>query len=337
LFIIGVIIVLLVMYRDLLSYGYLQAKGQFNILWNVRDVEEVLSDPATPKETIEKLELVARIRTFAMDSLGLQNSENYTTYFDQKGKPLLWIVTASQKYKLEPYTWSFPIVGTVPYKGFFDLERTRSLGKQLKEEGYDVYLREVGGWSTLGWFRDPILSEMLNRSTGDVANLIIHELTHSTIFVKDSITFNENLASFIGHQGALLFLQSNYGKNSKEYLNYVYSKEDSYRWSNHFVAAAKGLDSLYDKMALEQLDTAMRNQLKGKFIKQSISSIDTIGFRQPERYQQAFSDWTPNNAWFLSYVRYRGSNDILERLLDSEYSGDIRKMISDMKLKYPYL
>ena len=77
----------------------------------------------------------------------------------------------------------------------------------LKEAGYDVGMRTVGGWSTLGWFKDPILSNMLNRSYGDLANLIIHELVHATIFVKDSVEFNENLASFIGDQGAKLFLK----------------------------------------------------------------------------------------------------------------------------------
>ncbi len=43
---------------------------------------------------------------------------------------------------------------------------------------------------------------MLNRSEGDLANLIIHEMSHATIFVKDSVDFNENLATFIGDRGA---------------------------------------------------------------------------------------------------------------------------------------
>jgi predicted aminopeptidase len=63
-------------------------------------------------------------------------------------------------------------------------------------------IQEVG--QRLGWFTDPILSKMLMRSEGDLANLIIHEMSHATIFVKDSIEFNENLATFIGDRGAEL-------------------------------------------------------------------------------------------------------------------------------------
>ncbi len=96
----------------------------------------------------------------------------------------------------------------MPYKGFFNQKLAFELKDELEKEGYDVIVRNPGGWSTLGWFTDPILSKMLNRSEGDLANLIIHEMVHSTIFVKDSVEFNENLATFIGDRGAEKFLDS---------------------------------------------------------------------------------------------------------------------------------
>ena len=128
-----VLLGLIGVYWDLLNYALLQGRGQLKILWNARPVEEVLADTTTSEEIIEKLQLVEKIRIFAMDSLGLNNSKNYTTFYDQGGEPLLWVVTASDRYQLNPYQWSFPIVGTVPYKGYFDLDKTRNLGQQLKD------------------------------------------------------------------------------------------------------------------------------------------------------------------------------------------------------------
>ena len=118
----------------------------------------------------------------------------------------MWVVMACEPFALKPKEWKFPIIGSVPYKGFFKKERAEALKAELEKEGWDVMVRNPGGWSTLGWFTDPILSKMLMRSEGDLANLIIHEMSHATIFVKDSVEFNENLATFIGDRGAELFL-----------------------------------------------------------------------------------------------------------------------------------
>ncbi|MCF6297052.1 MAG: aminopeptidase, partial [Flavobacteriaceae bacterium] len=89
----------------------------------------------------------------------------------------------------------------------------------------------VSGWSTLGWFKDPVLSNMLEGSVGSMSNTLIHELTHGTVFVPDSMTFNENLASFIGRKGAFKFLALTYGKNSLEASEYAARLSDSEKFT----------------------------------------------------------------------------------------------------------
>src|SRR5690349_14303260 len=182
-------------------------------------VEECLQDPTFPDSLTRKLRLMDEIRAYAIDSLGLNDTDNYKTLYDQKGEEIMWVVTACEPFKLEAKQWKFPVVGSVPYKGFFDRRLAVELKDELDKEGWDVSIRNPGGWSTLGWFTDPILSKMLGRSEGDLANLIIHEMSHATIFVKDSIDFNENLATFIGDRGAERFLIHKHGLHSQAYAD----------------------------------------------------------------------------------------------------------------------
>ena len=95
--------------------------------------------------------------------------------------------------------------------------KAESLKAELESEGYEVRIRPVGAWSTLGFFNDPILSNMLERSPGALAELIIHEMTHATLYVKDGVDFNENLATFVGEQGALEFLEAQYGARIRSF------------------------------------------------------------------------------------------------------------------------
>ena len=201
------LVVLIAFNLDLLEYGIGQLRGQMTILAEARPIDEVLEDPTFPDSLKTKIHLIQEVRQFAVEELELVDSKNYTTIYDQKGRDVLWNVSACEPYELKPYKWSFPILGSFSYKGFFDLEKARQERGVLDSLGLDTNIRAVGAWSTLGWFQDPILSNMLYRKEGDLAELIIHELTHATIFVKDSLTFNENLASFIGTEGAKLFLE----------------------------------------------------------------------------------------------------------------------------------
>src|SRR5690606_11560390 len=140
--------------------------------------------------------------------------------------------------------WKFPLLGSFPYKGFFDYNMALKEQEKLKEENFDTYIGVVGGWSTLGWFTDPILSNMLSRKEGELADLIVHELTHGTLFVKDSVEFNENLATFIGNKGAEIILKSKYGENSPEYTGYMQRREDNARFASHILRGSDRLDSL---------------------------------------------------------------------------------------------
>ena len=191
------VLVLVVYYWSLISYGIGQGLGQLRIIREARPVEEFMRDPSFPDSLKPKLALIQNARQFAIDSLGLNDTKNYSTLYDQKGEELMWLVIACEPFRLVEKRWDFPIVGSFPYKGFFDKAKALKLREDLENEGWDVSIQNPSGWSTLGWFTDPILSGMLRRGEGDLASLIIHEMSHATVFVRDSSEFNETLLSFL--------------------------------------------------------------------------------------------------------------------------------------------
>ena len=83
----------------------------------------------------------------------------------------MWVVTASNAFDIKPYEWEFPILGKLSYKGFFIRKEAEKEAEKLKKMGLDTDIGSAGGWSTLGLFRDPILSEMLRKKEGALANL----------------------------------------------------------------------------------------------------------------------------------------------------------------------
>lgn len=328
-----VILLVGLLHWNLISYGFRQARGQLSIIWNARPISEIMNDPKAPDSLKAQLGYIDEVRRFAVDSLGLKETDNYRKLFDQQGKPLMWVVTASEPFALKAREWDFPIVGTVPYKGFFDEEQAMKETRELERYGFDVRVMHPEAWSTLGWFDDPILSQMLKRDHGDLASLIIHELVHATLFVKDSVVFNENLASFIGERGAEKFLVHKYGKESDAYQRFTSSLADDDLYAEHILRGADRLDSLYGTF-VDDHDQSMQAYLKQKVITEIASTIDTIGFRNGEIYRSLFRDKLPNNAYFLAYRRYRGKEDELQRQWTEVYHGDLLRFLAELKKKY---
>lgn len=312
-----------------LTYGFRQLKGQLGIILNTEDLETIRNSSATPDSVKVKLQLIGEIKKFATDSLGINPSKNYTTYYEQHGKPILWVITASKPYKLEAHKWKFPIVGEFSYKGHFKKEYADQDLAVLKKEGWDTRLGEVSAWSTLGYLKDPVLSSMLDKKPGDLASLIIHELTHGTLFVKNNLEFNENLADFVGDYGALKFLEFKYGKNSKEYTQYNADKNYYQKFSNHIMRGTRRLDSLYATFD-EKMQSKLKDSLKFHLINEIITSSDTLG-------RKRWSKKTPklNNAYFVAFKTYQAKQNLFEEEFKTKFNSDFKSYMRYLKQKYP--
>ena len=192
--------------------------GQAKVFLISRSNEAVFRDPSISQETKDRIKFVLEVKQYAEQRAGLKKTGNYSRYYEVDSKGILYVISACPKDSLIPYQWSFPIVGRMSYKGFFSLQGAQKERKKLEEAGFDTCFQRARAYSTLGWFKDPIFSSMLDLNKAFIAQIVIHELTHTTLFIKDHLDFNEQMATFVGNQGTINFFSERYGKDSPDYL-----------------------------------------------------------------------------------------------------------------------
>ncbi len=321
-------LIILSVFVSFMSSCYLINQGANLLKYNLsaRDLEQVYKDPSTSKKVKERIELVFEIRKFAIEHIGLKQNKTYTKYVQLNDRNyLVNVVVGSKKDKLEAYQWSFPFFGSFPYKGFYNYSEAKAEEKRLKELGYDTYIRSAGAFSTLGWFDDPIYSYMLNYSTEYLANLIIHEMTHATVFIKDNVQFNEEMASFVGDNGAVEFLKFKYGEKSNEYKNSFYSKEDNRTFSRYINEFHDSMDKMYKdpKLSLDEKMSEKRriiNEYKYDKFKD---------FQKKLKIKTSYS-WFPkqklNNAVIMGFITYEQDASLYTKVFE-KLGKDLPKTI----------
>jgi predicted aminopeptidase len=282
-----------------------QAGGQFDLRWRQVPLAVAIEQTEDP-ELRQQLMEIPRITTFAVDRLQLNQSDNYTTYYATDREAIAWVVTAAPQDRLEPYTWWFPIIGSVPYLGFFQAEDAEALVEQLKHKGYDVWMFGATAYSTLGWFRDPVTTPMLRRDLYSLADVIIHEMTHETLYVKGEGDFNEQLATFVGEQGALQFFQET-GRLTPIQLKRIEARKLRQQAVHQAVKAViTELEALYrvDVPKAELLEK--RQAIFDRLADQLIAVVPG----------SSLNDWVFNNARLLQYRRYEPASDLMQTLWD---------------------
>lgn len=241
----GLVIGLIVFFALTPTGCYLSRAGweEARILGRRRPIAKLVVDTALDDTTRAKLRLVLEARDYARYTLGLDVGESFTTYSRLPRDTLVLLVSAAHRDRLVAYTWWFPIVGRVPYKGFFDFDAARSLAGRLQRDGYDVYLRPASAFSTLGWFNDPLLSTTLDSDSLDLVNTVIHEVTHNSYYGAGQAEFNESFANFVGARGAEAFFRARGESASADQV--VLRWEDEKRLAMFWGALYRSLDSAF--------------------------------------------------------------------------------------------
>jgi predicted aminopeptidase len=298
---------------------------EMKILRGRRSIAAMVADSTVDAAVRGKLALVLEARQFAVDSLKLPAGDAFTQYTQLDRDTLLLVLSGARRDELVAKTWWFPIVGRVPYKGFFGTEDALKAERALAAEGFDTYLRPASAFSTLGWFNDPLLSTTLAADSVDLVNTIIHELTHNLYYAKDDAVFNESFANFVGARGAEWFFQVRGDSTS--------AQRTVDRWADDRQLAAfwarlyRSLDSAF------AADSGASRRPRRLLVRDSIYAVarrtlvDSVGplLRTiPSAYAERVR---LDNAALIARRIYLTDLEAFERRFASD-SGDLRKSIS---------
>ena len=229
------------------QYLYQAGKGQLELSNSSRPIDEVLKDEKTPSKLRVLLSEIPGVKKFSEES-GLKPTKNYTDYVQLHRSAATYVVSACEPLKFKSKEWHFPIVGSFPYLGWFDLGEAKKYGEELKKEGLDVDVRGARAFSTLGWFRDAILSTMIpegEEALGELVDVVIHESVHATLYISGQAYFNESLAMFVAEGLTPVYLEKIRGKDSPERKAYVSLETEYAEREKVLHQAYNSLDQLY--------------------------------------------------------------------------------------------
>ncbi len=317
----SLLIVLLFFTGCQLTYIIKSAHQQFSMMTTRQPISEILKDENLASDKRKKFELSEKARRFAFEDLQLKKTQNYATFIDLHRPYVSWVVHAAHKWELKNYLWSFPVVGDIPYKGFFSEDEAKEEAALMESQGYDAFYRGVSAYSTLGWFTDSLLSSMLAYKEHDLVNTIIHELTHTTIYIKSNADFNERLAVFIGNKGTELFYKKFEGEKSPTVALIANENVDDSLFSAFITVELDDLKKWYQdnkgKNLTEQDRQSRFELIKTNFLKILKPQLQSTSYNR-------FPEIKLNNARLGLYTTYMKDMDDFEDLYKKLDSNLIR-------------
>lgn len=265
-----------------------------------------MKDTSLPEKDIEKLKLVLKAKEFAVTNLHLNPGSGYEYFVKLDRNAVGWNVSGTKELEFRSYTWWFPIVGSVPYLGFFDEGLAKEEELALQKKGYETRIRITGGYSTLGYFSDPIFSPQLQNGDWNLVGLVFHEMAHATVYLNGESIFNESYAEFIEEKGIELF----FGKEGREWKEFQSSKIRNQKVKKIMLEYSNILKKLYES---SKTDSEKREEKKSILEKFKIDLANL--FSENPAFQKKILEKQWNNEDFVGYLRYSS----LETFFQSEF------------------
>ncbi|MCR4318416.1 MAG: aminopeptidase [Planctomycetes bacterium] len=299
------------------SYVLSGAVGQLNLLCRAKPIDDLLARDDLDEDVRDQLEYIEDIKKYAAENFGLETASSYNTYVELDGKPVAWNVSACAELEFRAATWDFPIMGRVEYLGFFEEEQAIAEESRLRAEGYDARVYAIPAYSTLGWFSDPVLSSMIYWGKSALADTIIHELTHATLWFKGNVPFNETLANYTALRAAPQFLRGHFGADSRELYLYLAGKEDEMLFRDTCLGYYDKLDEMF-KTDLGQNQKRIRKAELYDELRATLAEL------KPRLKTTAFltaGEWDWNNASMMGYRRYNSNIDVFDGIWKLSYGN----------------
>ncbi len=292
------------------DYALAAVLGELRLLAAAVPIETALDDPDLTEDQREKLAFLIRVRDYGEEVIGLNVGKSYRNFVLLEDDSLAWNLSASRKDAFDPYVWRLPVVGRIPYLGFFTLDYAKAERDRLVDLGYDTVIYEVDAYSTLGLLPDPVASSLLRRDWLQLADTIMHECLHNTIWREGDTNFNESLAVFVGRTAALEFMAHEFGEDSEMVIEAHQYYEDDAVFRDFLDKLRADLNAIYtsDQPSAEKIQ-ARKPILEGagaRFVEEALPLM-----HNKESFQN-YEDFTFNNAFLLLYVRYGTELDLFE-------------------------
>jgi predicted aminopeptidase len=294
------------------------AGGQMAIAAKREPIAQVLSDAKTPPELRTRLEYVAAARDFASRELGLPDNDSYRSYADLGRPYVVWNVFATPEFSVTPRRWCFPIAGCVVYRGYFKEEGAQRYARKLRRRGDDVAVGGVAAYSTLGHFKDPVLSSMLGWSDAQLAATLFHELAHQVVYVPGDSEFNESFATVVEEAGLERWLATRH--RTEDLAVWQQQRERQADFISLLLKARDKLRTLYASV-LPDDEKRSRKQYEFGELKLDYAQLRQQQWNGYSGYDRWF-DRTLTNAHLVSAATYYGCVPGLRRVL-SEADGDL--------------
>ncbi|HWD19870.1 MAG TPA: aminopeptidase [Verrucomicrobiae bacterium] len=248
--------------QNIRFYGQ-AATGEYQILAHQTPIQTLIADTNTPPALREKFKDILKIRDFAAQELKLPVTDSYLKYVDLHRPFVVWNVNVAPALSLDPKTWWFPVVGRASYRGYFSEKGAQDYARQWEAKGWDVYVAGIETYSTLGWFRDPLLNTFIGEPVGDLAEIIFHELGHQRLFISGDTDFNEAFATTVALEGVRRWFAA--AHQPQDYERYRRALEHDNQFVQLVMAARQNLAADY---ADPHLDDAAKLRRKANIIEE---------------------------------------------------------------------
>ena len=293
------------------------AEGQLELLAAKKPIAEVIDNPRTPKRLRRLLAEIARIKRYG-EQQGLRATANYEEYVQLRRRAVVYVVSACEPLRFRSKTWSFPIAGEFPYLGWFGLGSAQDYARDLEGDGWDVDVRGASAYSTLGWFRDPVLSSMIPEgpeARGALVDVVLHESVHATLHLDGQAPFNESLASFVAATLTPRYFAQTRGA-SRDAFAWEQAEARAEVATRELAAARATLETLYASQVTDAEKLARKAQILG-----------ALGVRLQARRKL-------NNATLAQHKTYSSGQKGFARLLQA-CGGDLRCLLDRVRTLTP--
>ncbi len=311
------------------NLGYLgqAAWGQGRILLQRRPIDRLLARPDTSPDLKEKLRLVEGIRDFAVSELGLPAGGSYRSYVElpvaadgSRRASVVWNVMAAPELSTMPVTWCFPVAGCVSYRGYFSEARARRFGERLRRKGFDVSVGGAAAYSTLGWFKDPVLSTVIDYPRAYLAGLIFHELAHRLVYVKHDTRFNESFATTVEVEGVGRWLEAT-AQPPLVMHDYLLRQRHRDEVAGLLLSTRDQLQQAYDEEQPDEWKRRRKRELLSR-LQQVLGELEKPRNGEGNAIAGHWARSELNNADLVSAGEYSGLVASFRRLLE-RHGGDL--------------